>query len=192
MRAADVQLTDVKDDLCNFFIKYENGERDVARLVSNASSTVSDEASRTRAHTTAETDKASKAIARHVTSEVTRNQKLLANQIGTGTSRVLHGISSLKAESDQGATKERLLASLRFDRMNERWSHVRGAEHPKTLDWIMQTEQPEGSFGSWDIFPHWLQSSDPIYWISGKPGAGKSTLISYTLTNHGTTENLRI
>lgn len=187
-----MQLTDVKDDLCNFFIKHENGERDMARIVSNASSTVSDEASRTRAHTTAETDKASKAIARHVTSEVTRNQKLLANQIGTGTSRVLHGISSLKAESDQGAMKESLLASLQFDRTNERWSHVRGAEHSKTLDWIMQTEQPEGSSGSWDIFPHWLQSSDPIYWISGKPGAGKSTLISYTLANHGTTENLRI
>ncbi|TLD11863.1 hypothetical protein PspLS_11282, partial [Pyricularia sp. CBS 133598] len=192
VHAADVQLTNVKDDLRNFFIKYENGERDIARLVSNVSDTVSYEASKTRAHTTKETDKASKDISRHVTSEMTRNQKLLAKQIGTGTSKVLHGISSLKDESAQTAVRERLLASLQFDRMNERWSHVRGAEHPKTLDWIMKTEQPKGSLVSWDVFPHWLQSSEPIYWISGKPGAGKSTLISYILTNDETTTNLKI
>ncbi|KAJ0115588.1 hypothetical protein J7T55_010411 [Diaporthe amygdali] len=33
----------------------------------------------------------------------------------------------------------------------------------------------------WDSFSNWLSSTDAIYWISGKPGSGKTTLVKYIL-----------
>lgn len=33
----------------------------------------------------------------------------------------------------------------------------------------------------WDDFVAWLQSNDPVYWVSGKPGSGKSTLMLFLL-----------
>lgn len=34
---------------------------------------------------------------------------------------------------------------------------------------------------SWDSFSDWLRSTDYVYWISGKPGSGKTTLIKSLL-----------
>ncbi|KAJ1323077.1 ankyrin repeat domain-containing protein 50 [Microdochium nivale] len=31
----------------------------------------------------------------------------------------------------------------------------------------------------WDSFTDWLRSTEPVYWICGKPGSGKSTLMRY-------------
>ncbi|KAI0126414.1 hypothetical protein BJ170DRAFT_733728 [Xylariales sp. AK1849] len=31
----------------------------------------------------------------------------------------------------------------------------------------------------WDNFLHWLESGEHVYWIGGKPGSGKSTLMKY-------------
>ncbi|RSL60102.1 hypothetical protein CEP53_005550 [Fusarium sp. AF-6] len=35
----------------------------------------------------------------------------------------------------------------------------------------------------WASFVDWLESKDPIYWISGKPGSGKSTLMKFISSN---------
>ncbi|RSL63529.1 hypothetical protein CEP54_005139 [Fusarium duplospermum] len=35
----------------------------------------------------------------------------------------------------------------------------------------------------WDSFVDWLKFKDPIYWISGKPGSGKSTLMKFVSSN---------
>lgn len=37
---------------------------------------------------------------------------------------------------------------------------------------------------SWDCFSDWLRSDETIYWISGKPGSGKTTLIKHILNHH--------
>lgn len=39
----------------------------------------------------------------------------------------------------------------------------------------------------WDSFSNWLRSTDSIYWISGKPGSGKTTLVKYVVTHPRTT-----
>ncbi|KLO81160.1 small s protein [Fusarium fujikuroi] len=38
----------------------------------------------------------------------------------------------------------------------------------------------------WDCFSTWLQSDDKLFWIRGKPGSGKSTLIKFVLENDNT------
>lgn len=42
-----------------------------------------------------------------------------------------------------------------------------------TVDWIWNINDPQKSFNQW------LQSHEAIFWIQGKPGSGKSTLMSY-------------
>lgn len=42
----------------------------------------------------------------------------------------------------------------------------------------------------WDSFVDWLKSKDPIYWISGKPGSGKSTLMKFVSSNPKTRRHL--
>jgi len=46
-----------------------------------------------------------------------------------------------------------------------------------TFDWVLKhvsNEQP-----TWDSFTDWFDSDKNVYWISGKPGSGKSTLMKY-------------
>ncbi|KAG4293609.1 hypothetical protein FPRO06_00194 [Fusarium proliferatum] len=38
----------------------------------------------------------------------------------------------------------------------------------------------------WDCFSTWLQSDDKLFWIRGKPGSGKSTLIKFVIENDNT------
>ena len=74
------------------------------------------------------------------------------------------------------ARQQRLLRQLRFRHMSARHSNVADA-HPKTFQWIFEESAPKHQ--SAIDFAGWLHSGDPIYWISGKPGSGKSTLMKY-------------
>ncbi|EXL96734.1 hypothetical protein NOF04DRAFT_9406 [Fusarium oxysporum II5] len=38
----------------------------------------------------------------------------------------------------------------------------------------------------WECFSTWLQSDDILFWIRGKPGSGKSTLIKFVINNDNT------
>ncbi|KAF5542974.1 hypothetical protein FMEXI_7209 [Fusarium mexicanum] len=38
----------------------------------------------------------------------------------------------------------------------------------------------------WEYFSTWLQSDDKLFWIRGKPGSGKSTLIKFVINNDNT------
>lgn len=51
-----------------------------------------------------------------------------------------------------------------------------------------------GSFWEikWDSFSNWLSSTDVIYWISGKPGSGKTTVVKYILADERTKKYLNI
>ena len=81
--------------------------------------------------------------------------------------------------ADTGSTiarQQRLLGQLRFRCMKVRRSNVADA-HPNTFQWIFE-ESADKRHSAID-FAGWLHSGDPIYWISGKPGSGKSTLMKY-------------
>ena len=82
----------------------------------------------------------------------------------------------LAAEGRRIANEEKILQSLRFDEWKRRFSVVRKA-HKQTFEWMLENSEdasipPTG-------FKEWLQSQDGIYWIAGKAGSGKSTLMKY-------------
>ncbi|CVL03615.1 uncharacterized protein FMAN_15097 [Fusarium mangiferae] len=43
----------------------------------------------------------------------------------------------------------------------------------------------------WDSFSNWLKSDLPVYWISGKPGSGKSTLMKFIVSDSRTLDALK-
>lgn len=47
-----------------------------------------------------------------------------------------------------------------------------------------------GSHPRWSNFPNWLQGNGGMYWITGKPGSGKSTLMKYLYNEERTSQLL--
>ncbi|KAF8848368.1 hypothetical protein BDZ45DRAFT_284616 [Acephala macrosclerotiorum] len=70
-----------------------------------------------------------------------------------------------------GFTNE-LMESLKPFGHNPRYSRIE-TEHEESLQWVC-SEDPEGP-----NFVKWLKTEESLMWISGKPGAGKSTLMKY-------------
>ncbi|OHF02912.1 hypothetical protein CORC01_01670 [Colletotrichum orchidophilum] len=64
-----------------------------------------------------------------------------------------------------------ILKSLRFAQIIERQTEIPKA-HQNTFEWVFQ-ENNDVNFSSW------LQGSTGIFWVTGKPGSGKSTLMKF-------------
>ncbi|KAK4161515.1 hypothetical protein QBC43DRAFT_189361, partial [Cladorrhinum sp. PSN259] len=88
-----------------------------------------------------------------------------------------------------------LLGQLKFKEMEHRYEAIRDA-HKKTLRWIFspsgtRTKRKKGDPIS---FLHWMESEDvdlDIYWVTGKPGSGKSTLMKFILDSDRTSQTLQ-
>ncbi|KAI1826058.1 hypothetical protein F4861DRAFT_131988 [Xylaria intraflava] len=70
-----------------------------------------------------------------------------------------------------------ILQSLYFSQLKDREFAVADA-HKSTLEWIFKQSSTN--------FVEWLHEDNGIYWISGRAGSGKSTLMKF-LTNHPST-----
>jgi hypothetical protein len=73
-----------------------------------------------------------------------------------------------------------ILQSLQFPTMTDRYEAIKEA-HAKTCKWIFQKAQDVKQ--PWSDFSEWLEHGNGIYWISGKAGSGKSTLMRYIRDN---------
>lgn len=69
-----------------------------------------------------------------------------------------------------------LLQRLKFSSMADRYHGIENV-HEKTFDWVL--EPPDAASQPWNDFSKWLAHGDHIYWINGKAGSGKSTLMRY-------------
>ncbi|KAF3022571.1 hypothetical protein E8E14_013229 [Neopestalotiopsis sp. 37M] len=129
------------------------------------------------------------------------------------TTRLMHKLSSLRpihevttptnqlpptstatlptASTSSSILVDFILESLSFKSMKNREEEVADA-HSNTFDWIFKYsfgDVGEGRFG--DQFSRWLQSDElgSTYWITGKPGSGKSTIMRY-ISEHKMTARL--
>lgn len=73
-----------------------------------------------------------------------------------------------------------LLKSLWFQTITDRYEEIAEA-HKRTFEWIFQDSPYEEA--RWSNFAHWLSQGDGLYWIQGKAGSGKSTLMKYICNN---------
>lgn len=87
------------------------------------------------------------------------------------------------------AASQRILNSLYFTHINARQAAIKDA-HAHTFEWAftdsLRTGQPQSTIH------RWLKSGDGIYWISGKAGSGKSTLVRYLCGNYRTYHALKL
>ena len=82
----------------------------------------------------------------------------------------------------------RILDLLHFRSINERRTAV-SIDHQRTFQWIYHEKHLQ--YSRWDNLPEWLRDGRGCYWINGKAGSGKSTLMKYILENQETTKALQ-
>ena len=103
-----------------------------------------------------------------------------------------HISKAFQQQQEQYEAKEyrkRLLNSLWFDEIYSREENIVDA-HRKTFEWIFDVS--DHAMGPWDNFMHWLESGQGTYWINGKAGSGKSTLMSFLCQDDRTTKSLKL
>ncbi|KAI0116035.1 hypothetical protein F4776DRAFT_666610 [Hypoxylon sp. NC0597] len=85
--------------------------------------------------------------------------------------------------TDPQDVKWPVLEYLTFRHINDRYDTVK-KKHGKTFEWIFE---PKGHNRlPWSPFPDWFESDSPCYWVNGKPGSGKTTLMKFINQAHGT------
>ena len=100
-----------------------------------------------------------------------------------------------RAQYDHGYLSERreklqrtLIASLCFSEMTDRHKRIVEA-HEKTFQWIFL---PGYAFQQkWTNFSGWLEGKSTLYWVTGKAGSGKSTLMKYLHRDKRTMDRLK-
>lgn len=84
---------------------------------------------------------------------------------------------SLQSDQDDVA-QQKIIGSLTFPQIDERRNEIHRA-HRNTYEWVLDPEQSQIQSG--DLLS-WAKSADrnsQVYWVYGKPGSGKSTLMRY-------------
>ncbi|KAF4627148.1 hypothetical protein G7Y89_g11005 [Cudoniella acicularis] len=96
--------------------------------------------------------------------------------------------SVLMALGEAQSSEIRLLQSLRFPTMGNRYVEISEA-HRQTFRWIFEDPLPLNC--GWSNFAEWLENGRGVYWINGKAGSGKSTLMRYIFDSETTRWHLR-
>jgi hypothetical protein len=93
-------------------------------------------------------------------------------------------------------TDHYILSRLQFPKMTHRREAIIEA-HKRTFSWIYRDPGECYYDGSsdlmrpWSSFVEWLRHDGNIYWINGKPGSGKSTLMRDITETRETYQNLK-
>jgi Cdc6-like AAA superfamily ATPase len=97
-------------------------------------------------------------------------------------------------------SRRRIHSLLRFEEIADRHETITEA-HKRTFGWVFSdgyhpprvecTSANDEQFlptPQWDNFSKWLQGDQGYYWITGKPGSGKSTLMKFLFNDKRTKE----
>ena len=100
-------------------------------------------------------------------------------------------ISGLIEEGRRVTRSQRILSSLRYEYMEARRDAI-PKRFAQTFEWIFKS--PETLLREKGVqvkFIHWLRFQSEIFWISGKAGSGKSTLMKFLCDYHRTRSELK-
>ena len=97
------------------------------------------------------------------------------------------GVSNLSIKCKTFDIEHKILASLNYDQRPARLEAIPEA-HLQTFSWILSEPSLDGD-GSSELLK-WLKSGSGVFWVTGKPGSGKSTLMKYITEHAQTTEAL--
>ncbi|KAI0434366.1 hypothetical protein F5Y09DRAFT_251143 [Xylaria sp. FL1042] len=100
----------------------------------------------------------------------------IRNDISNHMQQVYSLLQSLVPETKVAISQSRFLNKLRFRTMVARRDGIADA-HAMTFKWISQ--RPDTENKSISGFSRWIEGGDKVFWISGKAGSGKSTLMKF-------------
>ncbi|KEZ45768.1 hypothetical protein SAPIO_CDS1574 [Scedosporium apiospermum] len=144
-------------------------------------------------------------------SDITRQLATVESAIRSDINKVENNRLDERSKAEQEKRHKRLLESLYFPERNARWNRIE-ENYPRTFRWIFSTpgdsldemeeddsdeneedesDEDEISLADVATFVPWLRSDSKMFWISGKPGSGKSTLMKYIITSPETLEHLQ-
>ena len=123
-----------------------------------------------------------KAITELVTNQGAKTRAFV-NAESHGIRQQLQGWRDARSEQ---AAQQRLLESLRYENMNLRQNQVE-ERYDETFEWIFSQDGDHPSCS----LPQWLKEGEGIYWVSGKPGSGKSTFMKFLCDDPRTQEFLQ-
>ena len=113
----------------------------------------------------------------------TEQDKIITLQLGQLSSK----LEELKDIAERSATEYRILESLRYHRMEARQEKIIDA-HAQTFKWIFDSSSQLSSKAN---FVEWLTNGNDIFWITGKAGSGKSTLMKFLSHHRSSTSALQ-
>ncbi|KAI1129209.1 hypothetical protein F5Y10DRAFT_291294 [Nemania abortiva] len=129
-------------------------------------------------------------------------QKLIKEQIeqqrihhATLTSKldsIQHDMQLRNNADYQESTRKELLKSLWFPEIDQRRNEIKEPA-PSTLHWLFEPpiKRAKSRYSpKWSDFREWLREDASTYWISGKAGSGKSTLMAHIVNDERTLEDL--
>jgi len=94
-----------------------------------------------------------------------------------------------KHQKDQQRLHAQLLSTLHFPEMFARHETIYAA-NKDSYDWLF--DESTSTEQKWPSYIEWLQAGNNVYWVSGKPGAGKSTFMRFIYNHHDTRRLLRV
>ncbi|KAL8840487.1 MAG: hypothetical protein Q9176_003813 [Flavoplaca citrina] len=116
--------------------------------------------------------------------------RLLANQTSQILDHFDQRFDGREGEKRIDQARESFKASLFFPDIEAREDEIVEA-FEGTCQWIFDPPtSAESHEKKWHSFREWLETGQNIYWINGKPGAGKSTLMRYIVDEPQTAEYL--
>ncbi|EHK98775.1 hypothetical protein M7I_5283 [Glarea lozoyensis 74030] len=108
----------------------------------------------------------------------------------TAGERSVETVTAIDLKRDERLWKQ-ILERLRFAEMTDRRDRIVEA-HNKTFRWIFDAPgSAENMATVWPSFSDWLRNGSGLYWIAGKAGSGKSTLMKYIYDNTRTVQLLQ-
>ncbi|KAI0432418.1 hypothetical protein F5Y09DRAFT_353517 [Xylaria sp. FL1042] len=88
-------------------------------------------------------------------------------------------INAMRHETMDVKKQQKFLKGLQFPEIKVRHESIKAA-HARTFEWIHSRLD----------FAHWLEEGDGIFWVRGKAGSGKSTLMRFLVENPTTSKML--
>jgi hypothetical protein len=118
----------------------------------------------------------------HVTREITAlKNTTTTGHLRLGDMEALTGkLAGLGLDGRWLVIEQKILTSLDFDHRSERQRAIPDA-HTDTFKWVSRTKS-----SGLDVparFSDWLENGNRQFWISGKPGSGKSTFMKHIAHN---------
>ncbi|KAH6646051.1 hypothetical protein BKA67DRAFT_583055 [Truncatella angustata] len=112
----------------------------------------------------------------------------------TGYKQLVHHLEKLlpaptpEELAARASRNQQILDTLFFENMSDREDRIETA-YGKTCEWILTTPNEDGSPSIWQS---WLEDfDDSIFWMSGRAGSGKSTMMKYAFHSEDTKDRLR-